>query len=273
MWLCVIPLSESGHRATDKVSRARGELAALTHILYWMCASHSLPNQNTHLNSQIDLYVDQRNSLAKHTNEVKGTWVRGSSNLPAISCCARLQIAFRIQIASTKSSSEIRQTVSWISAPLHTPTPTPCRFDALKLMRQLPLKSDWIIETKEWMCTLLNSLRELRKLKPIFWRTIRPAGEHYAQVDPPESLAEPWSATRLGRPGTAWVVRYQTAWSTSVAWILLWSGSGKESVCLSTSMRTRCWPAYGPPWHHEARRQHPLAASSVIASRQFLGQI
>lgn len=40
-------------------------------------------------------------------------------------------------------------------------------------------------------------------------------------TDPPESLAEPWSLTRLGRPGTACVVRYQTAWSTSVAWTLL----------------------------------------------------
>lgn len=40
-------------------------------------------------------------------------------------------------------------------------------------------------------------------------------------TDPPESLAEPWSFTRLGRPGTACVVRYQTAWSTSVAWTLL----------------------------------------------------
>lgn len=41
------------------------------------------------------------------------------------------------------------------------------------------------------------------------------------QVALPESLAEPWSAMTLGRPGTGCVVRYQTAWSTSVAWTLL----------------------------------------------------
>lgn len=42
-----------------------------------------------------------------------------------------------------------------------------------------------------------------------------------ALKDTPESLAEPWSVMRLGRPGTACVVRYQTACSTSVAWTLL----------------------------------------------------
>lgn len=30
-------------------------------------------------------------------------------------------------------------------------------------------------------------------------------------TDTPESLAEPWSVMRLGRPGIACVVRYQTA--------------------------------------------------------------
>lgn len=39
----------------------------------------------------------------------------------------------------------------------------------------------------------------------------------------PESLADPWSLTTLGRPGIGCVVRYHTACKTSVAWIRLWS--------------------------------------------------
>lgn len=55
---------------------------------------------------------------------------------------------------------------------------------------------------------------------------IAPQSKHMQGLHLPESLAEPWSAMTLGRPGTGCVVRYQTAWSTSVAWTLLWSGSG-----------------------------------------------
>lgn len=52
--------------------------------------------------------------------------------------------------------------------------------------------------------------------------------EHWWMGTIPESLAEPWSVMRLGSPGTGCVVRYQTAWSTSVAWTLLWSGSEEK---------------------------------------------
>lgn len=33
-------------------------------------------------------------ALVRHTNEVMEIWVRGNSNLLAISCCSRLQIVF-----------------------------------------------------------------------------------------------------------------------------------------------------------------------------------
>lgn len=54
-------------------------------------------------------------------------------------------------------------------------------------------------------------------------------------VSSPES--ELWSVRRLGRPGTAWVVRYHTAWSTSVAWILLWSAwRGRGDAYCNTNL-------------------------------------
>lgn len=85
-----------------------------------------------------------------------------------------------------------------------------------------------MIQTKEWVCmqTTFKQLRRIKKSETSFLTygssIIRTAGKNRMsrsglRLDPPESLAEPWSVTRLGRPGTAWVVRYQTAWSTSVA--------------------------------------------------------
>lgn len=44
-----------------------------------------------------------------------------------------------------------------------------------------------------------------------------------AHLNIPESLADPWSLITVGSPGMGWVVRYQTACRTSVAWIRLWS--------------------------------------------------
>lgn len=47
----------------------------------------------------------------------------------------------------------------------------------------------------------------------------------------------------------------------------------EESLCLSTSMRRRCWPAYSPSSNTEQTGQLPLAAISTITAPQFLGQI
>lgn len=56
-----------------------------------------------------------------------------------------------------------------------------------------------------------------RSFFPIFitWNTSTPLRTqkclHADALHTPESLAELWSVMRLGRPGTACVVRYQTA--------------------------------------------------------------
>lgn len=50
----------------------------------------------------------------------------------------------------------------------------------------------------------------------------------------------PFSVSRVGRPGMGCVVRYQTACSTSVAWILLWSeGRGMEKQFVTAGDRKR----------------------------------
>lgn len=45
----------------------------------------------------------------------------------------------------------------------------------------------------------------------------------YCMYQTSSPVCIPFSVSRVGRPGTGWVVRYHTACSTSVAWIRLWS--------------------------------------------------
>lgn len=75
------------HLHTPKHAHAR----ALEHNTQKHTHTHTLTFKSTYM------WIKGM-ALVRHTNEVMEIWVRGNSNLPAISCCSRLQIVFGMQV-------------------------------------------------------------------------------------------------------------------------------------------------------------------------------